>query len=331
MGWIFLTVIIFLLAVPAIVVPRLRQARATGAGDQVLNGPITGTGSPWIARILMIAGIFLLVVWLLVTAIRTVHVVQNGHIGIVKQFGAIVGTTSEGLVVTGPWQTLDPISVKTEKIVYNMTGDAGGDSLGSAVSKDSQPINLTVAVNYQVQRGGVVDLYRLTGGDFVSRIIDPAVPQEVKSITAEYKAIEFAQNRENVRTKAEAALDEVLSKQGIKVLNISFVNVGFSPEFDQAIEETQVAEQNAKREEARVRVSEAQADQAIAIANGDAKAQKIRADAEAYANRTVGASLTPEVLKIRAIEKLNDKVKVILLPSGNQLILPGDIVGTTED
>jgi regulator of protease activity HflC (stomatin/prohibitin superfamily) len=58
-------------------------------------------------------------------------------------------------------------------------------------------------------------------------------------------------------------------------------------------------------------VAEAEAAKKVAIANGDAEAMRIRANAEAYYNRTVAASLSPSLVQIKALEKWDGKVPIM--------------------
>ena len=51
--------------------------------------------------------------------------VENGHIGIVKQFGSLVGTTGEGLAGHAPWQTVSEVSVQNELRTYDRPSRTG--------------------------------------------------------------------------------------------------------------------------------------------------------------------------------------------------------------
>ncbi len=258
------------------------------------------------------------VVWLGVTLLMSFHTVENGHIGIVKQFGSINGTTGEGLVNTAPWQNLSEVSVRNELRTYNMTSE---DT--SAVSKDSQDVFLVVQVNYSLVRDGAVQLYRETGGHYVDRILDPAVNNLTKEVTAQYKATEFAANREQIRQKIEEAVQNEVGSvraangstlNAIHVNKVSIKNVRFTKALSQAIEQTVEAEQQAKREQAKVQIAEAQARQQVATAEGDARSNITRATGEAKANRLRQRSLTPLLVQQLAIEKLNPNVQIIVCP-----------------
>lgn len=257
-------------------------------------------------------------IWLgLTVAFFMGHTVENGHIGIVKTFGSITGTTGEGLVWTAPWQNLSEVSVRNELRTYDMNQNQ------SAVSKDSQAVFLNVQVNYSLVRDGAVDLYRETGGHYVDRILDPGVFQITKEITAQYKAIEFAANREEIRQKIEARLQAEVGKvkdthgkvlDAIRINNVSLKNVGFTEALSAAIEQTVEAEQQAKREIAKVQISEAQAKQKIAEAEGEATSNVTRATGEAKANRLRERTLTDRLVQWEAIQKLNPKVQIIVCP-----------------
>ena len=66
--------------------------------------------------------------------------------------------------------------------------------------------------------------------------------------------------------------------------------------------------QESQKAEAQVRKTEAEAKQWVAQAQGEAEAKKLAVDAEAYFNKTVAASITPEYVQYRALEKWNGEL-----------------------
>lgn len=279
-----------------------------------------------ITRIATVVSVIILTV--VVTGFKTVKTVENGHIGIVKQFGSLVGTTGEGLVFIGPWQSLTQVSVQNEVKSYNMY-DSGVDTVGAAVSSDSQPVFMTVAVDYSLDRSQAVALYRITGGQYVLRKLDKAVPQITKEVTAQYKATEFAKNREAIRLEMIKRLNATLGPIGLTINTVSLTNVDFTDALKKAIESTVEAEQNAKRAEAQVKIKLAEADQLVAAAQGIAKANITEAQGEARANRLRQATLTPLLVQKLAIEKLNPNVEVIIcdtkaicIPNAGSKVVP---------
>jgi regulator of protease activity HflC (stomatin/prohibitin superfamily) len=110
-------------------------------------------------------------------------------------------------------------------------------------------------------------------------------------------------------------------------------NIRFSDEYAAAVEQKQIAEQQAQQakfvveqkkqeaEQAR-QVAQGQADAAVIAAQGAAQSRLIQADAEASANQTISKSITPELVQYLYVQKLAAGVQTIFVPSGNQFILP---------
>ena len=79
------------------------------------------------------------------------------------------------------------------------------------------------------------------------------------------------------------------------------------------------AVQAALKAENEVKEAEANAKIAVAKAKGNADAMKIKADAEAYYNRTIAASLTQMVVMEDFIERWNGELPKIMGSNGNIL------------
>jgi hypothetical protein len=60
----------------------------------------------------------------------------------------------------------------------------------------------------------------------------------------------------------------------------------------------------------------------VVTAQGQADANRETAAGQADANTSINASLTDELLRWQAIQKLNPNVQIMLIPSDNNFILP---------
>ena len=110
-------------------------------------------------------------------------------------------------------------------------------------------------------------------------------------------------------------------------------DIHFSDEYAAAVEQKQIAEQQAQQaklvveqkkqeaEQAR-QVAQGSADAAVIASKGAAEARLIQAQAEAKANELLAASLTPALVQYQYILRLAPGVQTIFIPSGNQFILP---------
>ena len=105
----------------------------------------------------------------------------------------------------------------------------------------------------------------------------------------------------------------------------------FSDEFQAAIEAKQVAQQQVQTEQQILAQKRIQAEQAVAqaqgqadsnvkLAEGQAAATIALANGQATANEALAASLSDQILQYQYIQKLTDKITVMLVPSGNASI-----------
>jgi regulator of protease activity HflC (stomatin/prohibitin superfamily) len=126
-----------------------------------------------------------------------------------------------------------------------------------------------------------------------------------------------------------------LAKNNLLLIDFVLRDIHFSEAYAAAVEQKQIAEQQAQQarltveqkkqeaEQAR-QVAQGRADAAVIEAQGAAEAQIIQAEAQAQANELIGQSLqqNPEILQYQYILKLSPGVQTIFIPSGNQFILP---------
>ncbi len=233
-------------------------------------------------RMARIIGI-IVVLLLLVLILNPFVMVGPGERGVVLNFGAVQPVVfSEGLHFRVP---IVQKVVKVDVKVHKSQTDA------ESVSKDLQDTHSTIAVNYHILPDSANWVYQNIGTDYKNRIIDPAVQEVVKAITARYTAVELITQREKVRTEIKDLLKQRLMPYNITVDDFSIVNFRFSQQFTQAIEAKQTAEQlalKAQRDLERIKI---EAEQKVA-----------QAQAEAEALRIQKANVTPELVRLRQIE-----------------------------
>jgi regulator of protease activity HflC (stomatin/prohibitin superfamily) len=134
-------------------------------------------------------------------------------------------------------------------------------------------------------------VYQNLGREYKERIIDPAVQEVVKAVTARYTAVELITQREKVRAEIKELLKERLMVYHIVVDDFSIVNFKFSQQFTQAIEAKQTAEQlalKAQRDLDRIKI--------------EAEQKVTQARAEAEALRLQKENVTPQLVRLRQIE-----------------------------
>jgi len=239
--------------------------------------------------------------------------VPAGNVGVVTNFGQVQPVTLEpGLHLVVPiYQHVENVDTRVQPHTFQEI---------DAASKELQTVKLTGTMNYHIDGQFASDLYQRVGTDFAAKIIDPAFNDFIKTVVPEYSVNDILAKRDEIRSLAEQQLAATLSQYHIVVDDIFIANISFSDEFQAAIEAKQVAQQQVQTEQQILAQKQIQAQQAVAAAQGQADATVTLAKGQAEANSLLSASLTDKILQYQYIQKLSDKITVMLLPSGNGTI-----------
>lgn len=262
-------------------------------------------------RSLLVLGIMVMAFGL----IRTfVVIVPAGHVGVVTWFGRVEERTlPAGLQIVTP--------IAEQVVIVDVRVQPHPFQEIDAASKEYQAVRLTGTMNYHIDPVMAYDLYRKVGLDFAEKVIDPAFNDFIKEVVPQYPVTAILSERDEIRRLAREALGENLSRYHIVVDDIYLSNIRFSPEYENAIELKQVAEQQVQTEKQILEQRRIQAEQRVAEAKGEAQATIERAEGQAQANERLAQSLTEPVLTYTYIQKLSDKVQVMMVPGGQQFLM----------
>lgn len=210
-----------------------------------------------------------------------------GEVGVVKRFGAVNRVAYPGIGFKIPLiENVVSMDTRTQKDQVD----------AAAASQDLQTVSSTIAVNYHLESDKAVIVYQNVGENYQDKVVAPAIQNTFKAVTAKFTAEQLIQNREEVRQQAEEQLKKQLTPYNIIVENFNIVNFNFSPEYNQAIEAKQVAQQSVQTANQVLIRTKVEADTAVAQAKGQADAQA--------ALKNTGA-LTSEYLQYLAVNKWN--------------------------
>ncbi len=234
--------------------------------------------------------------------------VGPGTRGVVLNFGAVQKSVlDEGLHFLIPvMQKAAIVNVQIQKATTETV----------AASSDLQDVTSTLALNYHVLPDMANVVYQTIGIEFKDRVIDPAILEVVKAVSARYTAEELITKRPLVSEEMRQALTERLKIHNIVVDAFSIVAFSFSKVFTEAIESKQTAEQlalKAKRDLDRISV---EAEQTITAAKAEAEAlrlQKANISGDLIELRRIEANL-------KAIEKWNGVLPQVTGNGGVPLI-----------
>ena len=232
---------------------------------------------PW-KKLIIIGGIillfFILKPWVQIGA---------GERGIVQNFGAVQDEVlNEGIHFRMPVvQTVIIMNVQIQKVLTD----------AASSSSDLQDVDMSVALNYHIKPEQANLVYQSIGVQYKDRIIDPAIQEVMKAVSAKYTAEELITKRPAVSSEMKDALTIRLNTSNIEVDAFSIIDFSFSQTFTDAIEAKQTAEQNAlkaKRDLDRIKV---EAEQTVAAATAEAEALGLQK-----------MNITPDLIELRKIE-----------------------------
>ncbi|MGG0822814.1 prohibitin family protein [Paenibacillus turicensis] len=228
------------------------------------------------------AGIIIVLV-LIVVGINSVAQVQYGHVGLYKTFGKLNDKVlTPGLHLKMPF---------VQEVIQVNTQVAKTETDTTASSKDLQPVSTHVVVNYSVHKESVYKLMNDIGANFDTVIINPAIQEIIKEVTAKYQAEELISLRDKVAGEINEDLTKRLATYNLVVNEINIVNFNFSDAFNQSIEAKQVAQQQALKASNDLKRIEIEAKQKVAQAQAEAEALKLKKQ-----------EVTPELVQLKQIE-----------------------------
>ncbi|MBD3884119.1 prohibitin family protein [Phormidium tenue FACHB-886] len=229
-------------------------------------------------------------------------IVGAGERGVLMRFGEVQDKIlSEGIHFIIPLvNTVEKLSIRIQK--QELSSEAS--------SKDLQDVYADVALNWHIIPTEANLLFQEIGDRqaVIDRIINPALEEILKAVTAKYTAEEMITQREAAKAEIDQLLLARLRAYHIAIDDIALVQVQFSDRFSDAVEAKQIAEQEAKRAGFMVQKAIREAEVKVNLAKG-----------EAEAHRLIRETLTPDILRRQAIDRWDGKFPLITGGAGSTL------------
>ncbi len=227
-----------------------------------------------------------------VVGLASFATVQAGHTGVVTTFGKVSDEVlTEGLHFKIPF-VQEIVQVDNRVLISEVSS--------SSASKDLQTVSSVIALNYRVDNMSSASLYKNVGMNFQNTIVNPAIQESVKAITAQFTAEELITNRQSVSDLMKDALAEKIGPYGLNIEVFNIISFEFSEEFNAAIEAKQTAQQNALK-----------AEQDLARVKVEAEQTIVQAEAEAEAYRIKSEQITEEMIMMEYLAKWDGKLPTI--------------------
>jgi prohibitin 2 len=257
-----------------------------------------------------IAAAVITVIIIIVVLAESIVIVEAGHRGVVLYLGAVENRVlGEGVHFIMPFaEQVVQMEVRTQKFQAEAT----------AASNDLQEVQTVIALNYRIDPQETNRIYQILGVNYADRVISPTIQESVKASVAKFNAEELITKRETAKSVIANAIRSTLSTNNIQVQNVFITDFKFSDAFATQIEQKVVAFQKFLTEQNNLRAIEVVANQTVAQAEGQARANAAKAGGESQAIKIITLQLreSPEYLQWQAITKWNGQMPYALGTSG---------------
>jgi regulator of protease activity HflC (stomatin/prohibitin superfamily) len=271
------------------------------------------------------AGALVIVIGSVLSAsLTTIH---PGRVGVsVRKCGG--GGVSSDPIPTGYyWRSLFceevveyPTNVQTLVLSKSPHEGASLDESITVTSSEGLPVNLDVSLSFTLDPAKVPAIYTKYRNDIdhiAHNFIRQTIREGLQSVFAQFTAEQlYSSKREESRVQVQSFVTKRLGAEGFVIQQFTVNETRVPEAVVQAINAKVAMIQESQKAEAQVRKTEAEAKQLVAQAQGQAEAKRLSADAEAYFNKTVAASITAEFVRYKALEKWNGSLPQMMGGSG---------------
>ena len=203
----------------------------------------------------------------LVMFFASTTIVPTGHIGVVTLYSKVQDEYLDaGFHLIKPFvEDVHDVDIRTQKYSNTVEGSA----------KDLQIVNITLSINYQIRAEKASTLYANVGANYEDTILNPALQSGLKSAMAQFTAEEMVTKRSEVATAIANELNTRLEEYFL-ISAVNIENIGFTDEYNKAIEAKTTNQQKAEAEKAQLEIIKVQNEQKINTAEAEAKVRELQ-------------------------------------------------------
>lgn len=218
----------------------------------------------------------------------SIGTVGAGEVGIITRFGEVNRVAESGFTFKIPFiEGMTKMETRVQKQEVKT----------DAATKDLQEVNGSLAVNFSITNENALKIYKELGTSYNETIITPILHESFKQGVSGYTAEQLMANRTTVKVVIREMLEDRLEAYGITVVDTNITDLNFSAEFNKAIEQKAVAQQEVEKAKQELEKVKVEAESKIEAAKAEAESQRLQQQ-----------TLTPEMIKKLWIEKWNGEL-----------------------
>ena len=197
--------------------------------------------------------------------------VSPGHRGVLVTLGKVEQKSyPNGVGLKWPFvSSMIEMDVRTQKMTDTTT----------SYTSDVQPAEMEYVFTYDLNPSNVHVLYESIGQDYEGKIIIPVLNDVLKDVIGKWQAQELVSNRDKARLDVVFGLQKRLDSRFFKNVSFQFIDIGYSDNFEKAIENKVIAEQRAQEAVNNTKRIKEEADQKLITAKAEAEAMQIKSEA----------------------------------------------------
>jgi regulator of protease activity HflC (stomatin/prohibitin superfamily) len=203
----------------------------------------------------------------LIVFFASTTIVPTGHIGVVTLYSKVQDRYLDaGFHFVRPFvEDVHDIDIRTQKYQGTVEGSA----------RDLQIVNVTMSINYQIKADKASKLYAEVGANYNDVVLNPALQSSLKAAIAKFTAEEMITKRSEVANAITEELNTRLEEYFL-ISAVNLENIGFTDEFNKAVEAKTTNQQKAEAEKAQLEIIKVQNEQKINTAEAEAKVRELQ-------------------------------------------------------
>lgn len=251
--------------------------------------------------------------------------VPAGEVGVkVNLYGDDRGVEPEvvgpGRYFVTPWQSIYTFPTFTQNTVWTKADsyESPGDESIVFNSNEGLTVDADVGISYHVDPKKVAEVfqkYRRGITEITHLYVRNMVRDEVVRVASTMKIDEiYGTGKVAMMNEVQKVVTAELAPIGIVVEKIYWIgSIRLPKQVIEALNSKIAAIQQAQQRENEVATATAEAQKRVEEAKGLAESTRINAEAQATANKILAQSLTPELVRYRAIDKWDGKLPTTAL------------------
>jgi len=242
------------------------------------------------SKIVRIVSVVLIVLVLLSTFSKAARQIDAGTVGVVKRWGRVTGRVLDpGLNWVTPYVDT-VVTYNTKDIIYEtspMDKQIGSkadyvDYPVDTTTEDGQQVDISYSIRFSVERSQAPIIAQELGDeqDVVEKVVKFHSRILCRQIPRNYKASDLYTG--DVTAVEEEILSQLLplfATKGLFLDSFGIREIGFSPDYVQAIEQKQIEKERVTTEQYKAEQAEKRKQAAITEAEGEAEAIRIKGEA----------------------------------------------------